>query len=1106
MKTLAQPPVEIAARFLRSVRIDQDLNAPDALEGFYCPPSFANALTSMARHINASGQGAFTWTGPFGGGKSSLALVLASLLSSRAKMRGLAEAALGEAVVADVRKAFAAPKWKIAALTGKRTALAEQIGRALELPTTGRNLNARVLIALGEAVKSSGVLVIVDEMGRTLDAAAHDANELDFLQDLAELAARSSGRLVFVGILHQAFDEYANRLGREARDRWSKIQGRFVDLPIATAGEETLELIRRAINASPKRQALARPIADRVAGLVRPARPQAQMRRLADTLAGASPLHPVSACLLGPMSRRRFGQNQRSVFGFLNSAERHGFQEFIRNKKSTPLLAPAGLWDYLQANLEPAILASPDGKKWSLALEALERIETQAATSDHVALFKTLTILDLFKDRSGLSPTPEVLAVSLDLDATTFERVLKDLQAWSIIAYRRHSNTYAPFAGSDFDIEAAISETALQQPALDLKQLRALADLQPRLAKRHHAETGAMRWFDVSVALVADLAQSAALAPRPNAMGTLVLAIPGAGEGREQAEKLAAGAIAAENNFDLIVGLSEQNWRLAELARELGALSAIERDHGALAGDPAARREVAARLSELRALAERAVEAAFEHATWFSPRRHPETLSRRGVQNLISDLADERFPRAPRVLNELLNRGAPSSNAVAARTTLMKRMALNEGELRFGIEGYPAERGMYESLIASLNLYRNGRFIDPTRMRADPGNLAPMWTAADAVLAESEGLVSAQTIYDVWRKEPIGAKDGLCPVFFVAYAQTRRNRIALYREGVFQSQFDELTIEFLARDAADVQIRRVELTNATRDLLVSLAAIVGLGEDATPFAIAKELVTQFEALEPWTKRTGRLSPSALQLRDLLKRAADPNRLLFDDLASLIEAQPGAKPHDAATFVRTGLGELRAAYTNALGELKDLLLRELDVRAHSKAEYERLRERAAILINLTGDFRLNAFVGRLSQFHGTTQDMEGLAGLAADRLARDWSDTDREKAALGLAELAQTFLRAESFARVKGRRARRQALALVVGVNNQPTPLFSEFEVSDADEGELDRLVAAVEATLDKANTKNRNLILGALTKISARYLQAENEAEAVAPAGKRQRK
>jgi len=1089
--------VEIAARFRRSVRIDVDLNDPSALESFYCPRSFAEALQAMAQHLKATGQAAFTWTGPYGGGKSSLALAFAALIAGKPKSRGLAEAAIGATVTAALRDAvsLAPAKWGVLPIVGDRASLPEILARALELKPRA-NVGATVLKELRERTQENGLLLMIDELGRTLEAATANPSDLDFLQDLAELASRSDRRLIVVGILHQAFDEYANRLSRNARDQWAKIQGRFVDLPIATAGEETLELLHRAINAPADRRKGVKTRAEATANLLTPQRSETEARRLADTLAGCAPLHPVTACLLAPMSRRRFGQNQRSVFGFLNSAEKFGFQEFLRTASPKALFEPDGLFDYLRANLEPSILASPDGKKWSTAIEALERIEANGASIVHQRLFKTIAILDLFKDRSGLAASDAVLRVSVGAISGAVDKALRDLQNWSAIIFRRHANAFSLFAGSDFDIEVAVAETIAANPTLDLAQLRGLADLQPRLAKRHHARTGAMRWFDVSVALVADLAARRDVAPRPNAMGTLVLVIPGAGEPPEQARQIAQAAVDAERAHDLILGLADQSWRLADLARELAALRAIERQRKELQGDPIARREVAARISELRALIEASIEIAFDGALWFCADHEPRPLTRRGVQELISDLADARYCDAPLIRNELLNRSSPSSNAVAARTALLKRMVLNEADPKLGIDGYPAEGGLFQSLFGALGMHRltpqGYRFKDPATMKNDAANLRPLWRAADALLAQSgRGLVTANDIYHAWTSEPIGLKEGLCPVYFTAFVLSRRDTTALYRDRVFQARFDDLSVEYLSRDPADIQIRKVDLTRSTRELLTSLAEIVGLSEEATPFSIARELVSQFDALEPWTRRTQRLSPRALDLRETLKRATDPNRLVFDDLAGFAKAAPDADPRQIALTIRDALAELRAAYPYTLEELKALLLKELDVRFATKAGLTELRERANTIRNLGGDLRLNAFGNRLAQFHGTVADMEGLAGLAADKLPRDWSDGDRERAAIGLADLSQQFLRAETFARVKGRQAHRNALAVVVGIDNQPTPLFREFEISDADRKDISELVTAVAATLETANQNSRTVILAALAEISARYLQAD---------------
>mgnify|MGYP001791006164 FL=1 len=78
--------VPVNGRFLRSVRIDQD-DRNEALEGFVFSSSVREILNNFSRQQSESGQGAFTWTGPYGSGKSSLALALSALLSGSKKER-----------------------------------------------------------------------------------------------------------------------------------------------------------------------------------------------------------------------------------------------------------------------------------------------------------------------------------------------------------------------------------------------------------------------------------------------------------------------------------------------------------------------------------------------------------------------------------------------------------------------------------------------------------------------------------------------------------------------------------------------------------------------------------------------------------------------------------------------------------------------------------------------------------------------------------------------------------------------------------------------------------------------------------------------------------
>lgn len=102
--------IQVNRNFLRSVRLDTDFGRTDALQGFVLQPSARSALESISHHILDSQQRAFTWTGPYGGGKSSLALALASLAAGDETVRATAKRALGLPKSSPVLKCFGTSK------------------------------------------------------------------------------------------------------------------------------------------------------------------------------------------------------------------------------------------------------------------------------------------------------------------------------------------------------------------------------------------------------------------------------------------------------------------------------------------------------------------------------------------------------------------------------------------------------------------------------------------------------------------------------------------------------------------------------------------------------------------------------------------------------------------------------------------------------------------------------------------------------------------------------------------------------------------------------------------------------------------------------------
>ena len=1109
--------VQIGRRFLRSIRIDKDLLDVTALDGFVCPQSFVNVFENMTGHIIENGQYAFTWTGPYGSGKSSLALGLTSLLSTNLEMRN----STTQIFHADLREAMyqALPLqtrgWRVLPVVGLRGDPVSSFGDSLkeqEFVTkkprggwTEKNLiDTLVAIANFKPEEYGGLIVVIDEMGKFLEGATQSNIDIYFFQQLAEAASRSDGRLLVIAILHQAFQEYANKLSRELRDEWAKIQGRFVDLAVNVSGDEQIDLIARAIQNEdlPKQSSTA---SDLVAGEIYRDNSELAMK-LASNLRNCWPIHPVVAYLLGGISRRRFSQNQRSVFGFLNSAEPFGFQDFLKRASNDEIYSPIQLWDYLRANLEPTILASPDGHRWALAAEALERCEYTGGDEIHAQILKTVAVIDLFKERSGLMPSLAVLGICLPwIDESALRGALEQLRHWSLIIYRKHVEAFAIFAGSDFDIEEAISRELSEISELDCSKLESITELQPIVAKRHYHETGAMRWFNVNLVPLSNLESFLInFVAGSSLIGQFLLVVPTNGEPKAKVIEACERLIEREGPADSLLGYSPHNWAFVSFAKELVAVSNVKTRYSELAGDSVARREVDARLELLQGQVESRVQHALDTAKWFlkgqgaTPYRYSE------LSALASRLATSKFKMSPTLFNELLNRDKPSGSAIGARNQLLHRMVMNCGEQRLGIEGYPAEGGLFTSILQATNLYacRDGKwtFLSPTE--TDTSKFKPIWEEALRFIENNSSTSVAMTeIYKIWMAAPFGIKHGILPVIAVAFIQSQIECLAIYRDGVFKPQFDDLDVDYLVRDPSSIQVRWMHLSDRQRMILSSIADIIqaldtrrDLGH-LEPLDVARGLIRIFDNLPNYTKRTSRLSENTVRLRELLKRSKDPNKLIFVDLPMVVpnEYDQGLDTMNSRFefHLQSGLDELVQTYPTMLSKLRDTMLTELQVPNAMPQSLKELQSRALNIQQLAGDFRVEAFVARIAGFDGSEAAFEGIASLVANKPPRDWVDLDFDRALVALAEMSRSFLKAETFARVKGREEKRHAVAVMIGTSQSLTPITEEFYVRDTDQEAIAHMIVQIEELLDAPDAPRREVVLAALAELSAKFIEEE---------------
>lgn len=1081
--------VQVERHFLRSVNISLDFGRPDAIDGYVLQPSAQKLLQIVGNHLNNTQQKAFTWTGPYGGGKSLLALSVASLAGGEEEVNQTAQTVLASEQTQEFVDYFATEKsWLVLPVTGRRANISEEIESALadsypELSKSKKTIINKLKYIAEQNTEYEGVLLIVDELGKFLEHAAFTGGDIGFYQELAETAARCKGKLVIIGILHQAFEQYASRLGTAMQQEWAKVQGRYVDIPLLASSDETLSLIGKAIQTHhPHPQNLQ--TASRIAKLI-PNQNEASFTQLLDE---CWPLHPLTALMLGPASRKRFGQNERSIFSFLTSAEPFGFSETIQTLVADEVYWPHYFWDYLKANFEPTIQASSDSHRWAMIIDALSRTEACFPLL-HVQLVKTIGLIELFRSGLAISAKLELLHASVPYSEAETNAALQDLAQASVLIFRKHLSAWAIYAGSDFDIDEALSAAKQTLGTVDLAKAQQNLGLNPVIARRHYAEKGAIRWLNRTIIFEQDVEKYlSGIKFSGNCFGEFLLVIPTEHHTTQSLQQLHSRLI-AQAQKGVLIGLSNDARDFIQQLQDLSALEHIRSHREELHADQVALREIEARTQAIRHTLADDIQALFNRADWW----YEGAVKAGGLTQIASHVADLVYQYAPVVLSELVNRNALSSNAVKAQKELLRAMLSHSHLENFGFESMSATAGLYHTTIKTLGMHRkiegNWQICTPADTKK-ASFVQKLWKAAEELLFEPQALTTLNTLYARWNNAPFGINKGLLPIFALAFYLANRKHLAVYMDGVFTPDITEATLDEWLQDPKRVVWRFVKLESTEQDILRALSEKLSeqlnkfVGQD--PLDSARALVSIVFGIPHWTRRTEQLKPETKKIRQLLLHASDPHKVLFVDLPETLKT---TEAHQIADRIATAASEMVNAFRLRLRTIEANVMQALD----QDQDWNALNIRGKQVLSIGAEFKLEAFISRLTTYQSHQIDIEGLLMLAIGKPSKDWTDHDLDAGEVQLIQWAERFRRLEVVTHLRNKPANRRGIGIVFGNGNQQT-VTGSFDIAEQDQPLVQDLSTMLLNQLN-SNAHKKEVFLAALAEAGAKILQDLNQVD-----------
>jgi hypothetical protein len=1154
---------DIKTRFMRSVNLERDFRDASALEGYVLTPHIRASLERLAGGLAPrSGQRAWRITGDYGTGKSSFALALSHLFWGKPDRLpdGLAGAIDFSSIGLDEP-----PRLLPVLVTGSReplvTALLRSLGEAVDR-TCHRGKRPEVLgriqeaagllppLAIGdsqaialireavahviESGKGSGILVVLDELGKFLEyAALHpDRQDIFFLQSVAD-AASHSGRspILVVGLLHQGFNAYAEQLSHPAQKEWEKVAGRFDEILFNQPLEQTAGLVADALNVRTgclplKLKTRARGEMERTlelgwygAGAGR--------RSLIDLSVRLYPLHPSVLPVLVRLFSR-FGQNERSLFSFLFSDEPYSLREFSeRSIDSGRFYRLPELYDYTRAAFGHRLNVLSYRSHWNQIESVIESFPQSKEHAFELRVLKAVGVLNLL-DHPGLVPTERALGVAVDggqseqkLLPNALRRLRKER---SIVYFRGLAGGYCLWPHTSVNLERAYQEAgrAIPLPRRVGSLIRDDLETRPLVARRHYIETGNLRHFDVQYAPVEDL-QSFVCEPAESADGRIVVALCETEAERQLALKVAGGN-STKDREDLLIAVPNPLQGLSKVLHEVLRWEWVSQNVPELNNDSYAAEEVARQLDAARLVLDRHLRnyvglrqlGDTMELAWFHRGSRLEVSGGRDLLQRISAICDRIYDRAPLIRNELVNRRALSSAAAAARMRLIERILGHGDEHQLGMDekGTPPEMSMYLSVLRKAGLHRKvgdgWALMEPPECD-DPCRVRPVFARIAELLEQaSDARVNVSELLDQLRKPPFGVREGLAPLLLAVFAATREQDVAFYLDGSFLRNVTGYEFQRLVKAPETFEMQLCRVTGLRAAVFQRLSRLLG-GERAGSkkaeiLDVVRPLCVFAAQLPAYTQRTSSLSDDARRVRDALLSAEDPANLLFSSLPGACglppflpdETSSGSRVKKFVDRLRHAMDELRGTYPALVEKIRSELLAAFDRPGAFAQAREGIAATAEQLLVAVGEPRVKAFCLRLSDNRlGEQEWLESIASLLCAKPPAKWADFDCRRFGEELIRLAHQFRRVESTVFAAKSPRNDVQLAMRVAITNRDGSEVQQVVYADPAE---ESRVAELEARFsDVLGSEGRLGIIAATRAIWSQLRASEGDSPAGQP-------
>ena len=926
----------MANNFTTSVNIirdtDRDFN--------YIPTPNARQVVSQIVNDFKKGIRSFNVVGTYGTGKSSFLLAFEQSLKGTKRYFET--------------NFLSNPKFDFVKFIGSYSSIVEQFADTFEI-STNKNQQENILSEIFNRYHSIGkankvLFILIDEFGKFLEYASkhNPEKELYFVQQLAEFCNNPKHNIVLITTVHQSLESYAYSLSKNQQQEWTKVKGRFREITFNEPVEQLLFLASEYVAENFEKKTSKTEIEKCLKLTTETKAFNFNKDFLKEIATKLYPLDILSANIL-TLSLQRYGQNERSLFSFLESTDHTGLAKF--NKQENPFYNLSNVYDYLNFNFYSFLTSkyNPDFSSWSSIRSSIEEAERafDSNINDYIKAIKTIGLLNIFSANGSildLNFTIEYLKTACGvIDAVN---IIKKLEAKKTIRYRSHSKRFILFEGTDLDIQTALIEAGNKiSEVVDITTLlNKHIQFNPVFAKQYSFSTGTPRYFDF---VISDYPIQKIPEGEIDGFVNLVFNT-----------KLKESDIQNKSQFQeeaIIYCFFKNSIEIKNLLFEIEKIQRVLEENK---DDKVAKRELENIIeSQIRLLNHYITDSIYsgsQDVKWYFNGKEKKIADRKDFNKFLSQVCNIVYDATPVFKNELVNKHKISSSIHTAKKNYFKALSNNwdKDNLGFEYSKFPPEKTIYLSLLKENN-------ISPIRDNTTDiitvnkeSTFYKLWRASEDFLdsAKSEQLKISE-LRDLLSKRPFKLKQGLIDFWVPTFLFLKRDDFAIFNYESYIPALSEENLELIAKYPEKYSIKTFDIEGVKLDIFNSYRAFLNISteqkfDNNSFIETIKPFIVFYKQLPEYSKNTKRLSPAAIKIRKAISISKDPEETFFDAFPSALGLtlsmlqQDKSKLQIFTTSLQDSVRELRTSYDELIKRFEDFICTEFVGETSDFEEYKK----------------------------------------------------------------------------------------------------------------------------------------------------------------------